>query len=432
MSVATVDESERPLAPADVIAHVDLHGAAERGQGEQIRYTGVQCGRPLLYPLPVEDLTPVLRARADAYGRRYFGAIFAFDLEELPPRRQYVAASFDVALTNPQCLAVRLHEDADALGLVYSAGGLMPTSTVAAHAAAAVAERRRGWLSRLWSYDARPRARAVGTMTNEFGWRYVDRRGLPLARTYAMHALVEVPPGLTELRGALAVRVDLNPSRGGDPPVLASVGNVVSFAEPLDPVSTASRRSGVRLCVAADIEGYSRRANIEADALQGALVEVLAGARRHAGITEHSVDVQPQGDAELALLPAGIDESEVIPALVGYIGDALGAFNRRSGLARMRLRVALHRGFVSPSAAGWAGNASVAVFRILNSDPLRDALANHADVDFVLGVPDVLYQDVIAHGYGQLDPARFSDLTVEVPGKHFRERVWLHVPDAPA
>jgi hypothetical protein len=247
-----------------------------------------------------------------------------------------------------------------------------------------------------------------------------------------MHALVEVPPGLTELRGALAARVDLNPSRGGDPPVLASVGDVVSFAEPLDAGAGESRRSGVRLCVAADIEGYSRRDNNEASALQRALVELLAGARRHAGITEHAVDVQHQGDAELALMPAGIDESIVIPAMIGHIADALDVFNRRSGRERMRLRVALHRGFVSPSAAGWAGNASVAVFRILNCAPLRDALTNHADVDFVVGVPDVLYQDVIAHGYGDLDPSRFSDMTVDVPGKHYRERVWLHVPDAPA
>jgi hypothetical protein len=432
MSVAIVDESQRPLAPADVLAVVDLYGPGERGPGERIRYTGVQCGRPLLYPIPVDDLPPVLRARADAYGRRYFGAIFAFDLEELPPRRQYVAVSFDVALADPQCLAVHLHEDADALGFVYGAEGLMPASAVAVHAARATGERRRGWLSRLLSSDTRPRARAVGTMANEFGWRYADRRGLPLARTYAMHALVEVPPGRSELRGALAARVDLNPSRGGDPPVLASVGDVVSFAEPLDAGAGESRRSGVRLCVAADIEGYGRRDNQEANALQGALVDVLAGARRHAGIPEHAVDVQPQGDAELALLPAGIDESVVIPALVDHIGDALDEYNRRSGRARMRLRVALHRGFVSPGPSGWAGNASVAVFRILNCPPLREALARHADVDFVLGVPDVLYQDVIAHGYGDLDPSRFADLTVDVPDKHYRERVWLLVPDASA
>jgi hypothetical protein len=93
----------------------------------------------------------------------------------------------------------------------------------------------------------------------------------------------------------------------------------------------------------------------------------------------------------------------------------------------MRVRLALHRGLIKEGPNGWIGAAPIAVHRILDSDPLRAALAGNPEADFVLGVPDSLYRDVIVPG--ELPPRadEFTAMPVEVPQKGFVEHCWLHV-----
>jgi hypothetical protein len=206
----------------------------------------------------------------------------------------------------------------------------------------------------------------------------------------------------------------------------------VPFAAPLPVDGTAAAGPAqVRLCLAADVEGYSRQHNPTAEATQRRLVEVLAHARGHAGLDETQVHLQPQGDEEFAILPPGIDESHVISRFVQGLTGALGEVNRDlNATARVRLRVALHRGLMKPGASGWVGVAPVAVHRILNSGPVRAALREHTAADFVLAVPDVLFQDVLVHSYQGLPADGFRPVTITLPDHHFVEHAWLYLPAA--
>ena len=62
---------------------------------------GVRCGRPLIYPVPAADLPLPLRRRAAVSGRRYFGALFAVDVDAPPSGRRHTCVRFTVALTAP-------------------------------------------------------------------------------------------------------------------------------------------------------------------------------------------------------------------------------------------------------------------------------------------------------------------------------------------
>ena len=137
---------------------------------------------------------------------------------------------------------------------------------------------------------------------------------------------------------------------------------------------------------------------------------------------------QPQGDGQFTVLPVGLDEAAAIPRLVRAVGDALAARNAAEPGDRMRLRVALHRGLVKEADNGWVGRAAVAVHRILDSPPLREALAGHPRADYVLGVPDVLFADVLATG-DDPPPDAFRPITVDLPAKGFLERAWLYLPE---
>jgi hypothetical protein len=182
------------------------------------------------------------------------------------------------------------------------------------------------------------------------------------------------------------------------------------------------------MCLAVDVVSYSHRSNTDAEQLQRDLVDVLACARRAAGIRDAEVRPQPQGDGQFTVLPAGIDESEVIPVLLAELGEQLVTQHReRHPEQRMRLRVALHRGLVKEAANGWVGAAAIAVQRVLNSDPLREALRRHPMAVYAVGLPDVLYRDVIVPAARPPLATDFQEMTVDLPEKNFVERGWLYV-----
>jgi hypothetical protein len=381
----------------------------------------------LLYPVPVGDLPAFLRERGRAIGTRFYGVVFAFDLERTAGLR-YLSARFEVRLSDQRAVAVQIHADGDALGILFGAGGTEAASPTAARAVLASVERP-GWLPRLASYAGHARARITGTQSHAFSWSYEVRRGETLIpEALAMHALVEVPEDVTELSGSLAVDVTLARAgwRGRSQP--ATLRKAIGFREPLPRPAAPAPGAAVRLCVAADVEAYRDRPNPLAELTQLRLVEVLASARRRAGIDDGDVHLQPQGDEVFAILPVGIDESHVIPEFIAGLAGALQAVNRGEGAPRLRLRVAMHRGLMKEGPSGWIGTAAIAVHRILDAAQLRGALAANPDADFVLGVPDVLYQDVLVHSSQVPRGSDFEEITVDLPEKRFREHAWLYLP----
>jgi hypothetical protein len=183
-------------------------------------------------------------------------------------------------------------------------------------------------------------------------------------------------------------------------------------------------RPAVRLCLAADVERYSRLRTPAAARAQAWLVDVLAQARAHAGIDESTVDLQHAGDGQFAVLPPGLDESSVIPALIHGLESTLRDLNADlNDHARLRLRVALHRGHIGPAPAGWVGDSVIAVHRLLDAPALRQALRDRPDADFALIVPDMLYRDVVRH----LPLEDFNQTTVNMPEKNFTEHAWIQV-----
>jgi hypothetical protein len=199
-------------------------------------------------------------------------------------------------------------------------------------------------------------------------------------------------------------------------------------AVPAGPPRPQPHRPGVRLCFAADVERFRRFTGPEAQRAQGRFVGVLAEARRGAGITDDAVTLQHAGDGEFAIMAPGLDESVVLPAFVTHLRAALREVNADlTEHARLRLRMAVHRGHLAPSAGGWAGGAATAVHRLLDSDVLRTALADTPSADLALLVSDVLYQDVVAHGYGGLDAGAFTRVLAAIPAKEFAEPAWLHL-----
>jgi hypothetical protein len=406
----------------------------------------VVYGRPIAYRIPPSATSVPLDATAP--GGEYLGIWTAFDLRLFAAADRFTAIFLRMRFDDPRVAALDLETRGERLGIGYEGAAVWPTTPLGQAAVAAVRDAP-GWAQRL-RYGGQISYSGIGECA--FGWFFGGfEPGPALPLTYAVHAIIRAPRGLSELSGA--VRADVSVTRGRYRSRLShAVGDgAQDFALPLPEgrpsvfgpgaddtaerlvreaaAETVHSSSAVRLCLAADIERFSRFRNPEAVRAQQRFVDVLNTARRHAGLGEDHIELQEAGDGQLAILPPAIDESRVIPRLVDGIELALAETNRDlNEHARIRIRVALHRGHVVPGVNGWVGDSTIAVHRLLDSAPVRRALAEHPDADFALIVPDTLFQDIIVHRYGHLTPEAFEQVEAELPEKDFAERAWVYVP----
>ncbi|MFF8955086.1 hypothetical protein [Streptomyces sp. NPDC014894] len=184
------------------------------------------------------------------------------------------------------------------------------------------------------------------------------------------------------------------------------------------------------LCMAADVEKYSRLDTPVQEAVQADLVRVLEEAAVLSGLDRTDWHRQPQGDQEFAVLPLETPEPMVLGGFVRNLAVRLGERNANTAESgRMRLRLAIDFGVARTAALGHSGPAPVSVARYLNAPQLKQVLEGMESTDLALIVSDRVYQDVVRlRGEGQsLDPRRY--LRVHVSQKEFSGYGWIHVPE---
>ncbi len=181
-----------------------------------------------------------------------------------------------------------------------------------------------------------------------------------------------------------------------------------------------------RLCLAADVEQYSRLDTRTQSAVQSELVRMLDEAAALTGLDRAAWARQPQGDLEFAVLPDSTPEDAVLGPFVHHLAVRLRDRNARPAAQRIRLRMAVDTGVVADAALGHAGPAPVAVARYVNAPQLKAVLATLTAADLAVIVSDRLYQDVVRSGRRDLDPAQYARVHVRV--KEFGGYGWIRVP----
>lgn len=184
------------------------------------------------------------------------------------------------------------------------------------------------------------------------------------------------------------------------------------------------------LCMAADVEKYSRLDTPSQEAFQADLVRVLEEAAVLSGLDRTAWERQPQGDQEFAVLPLETPEPVVLGGFVRNLAIRLGERNaNRAAGERMRLRLAVDFGVARTAALGYSGPAPVAVARYLNAPQLKRVLQALDSTDLACIVSERVYQDVVRlRGEGQsLDPSRY--VRVHVQQKEFSDYGWIYVPE---
>lgn len=176
-----------------------------------------------------------------------------------------------------------------------------------------------------------------------------------------------------------------------------------------------------RLVLAVDVEKYSLRDAREQLRAQTDLRHILSLAAQNAGLDRSLWYEQVSGDGELVVLPEDVDISAVVGGFTSQLEMILGEFNRRRiGGRRLRLRVALHHGTLTPGPFGPAGDAPIVVSRLLDSKALRRVLADQQDRDIALIVSRTLYDDVVRTGFCSLNPSDFQHVRMSLKGVQYQ------------
>jgi PAS fold/His Kinase A (phospho-acceptor) domain len=180
---------------------------------------------------------------------------------------------------------------------------------------------------------------------------------------------------------------------------------------------------------AVDIQGFGRldRSNPARARMRAGLHRILGNAMTAAGIDPDHVAQTEYGDGVVILLDPHVSKARLLHPLLPRLVSGLARYNRAAPDAvRLRLRVVVHAGELLRDDHGVTGEDLVLAFRLLGANVVRARLTQ-AGNDLVVVVSDVIYQGIVKHAYGGIEPARFQP--VWVSAKETSVRAWLHVPD---
>jgi hypothetical protein len=131
------------------------------------------------------------------------------------------------------------------------------------------------------------------------------------------------------------------------------------------------------------------------------------------------------GDGALIVEPPSIPTRSVVDPLLARLATALRRHNQQATQAtRMQLRVALNVGPVVSDPQGVAGEAIILAVRILEAAVLKKELARSA-ADLGVIVSAFIYDSVIKHAPGYVDPAQYRQLRFRV--KESSLTAWMYL-----
>ena len=176
-----------------------------------------------------------------------------------------------------------------------------------------------------------------------------------------------------------------------------------------------------------DIEGFSTRPDPVQRSLRHSMYEVMRVAATDTRLDWAKVTAEDRGDGILMLISADTSPvmlaGEFVRALDAALAEKAAMF---SSAHQLRLRVSLHQGLATRDEQGWAGDAVNTACRLVDAQPLRDALSGSARANLALIVSDDFHRSVIRPGHRSIDGATFTAMEIVVKSRAFK--AWIQVP----
>ncbi|GAA0573160.1 effector-associated domain 2-containing protein [Actinomadura livida] len=177
-----------------------------------------------------------------------------------------------------------------------------------------------------------------------------------------------------------------------------------------------------------DIAGFSdaSRADPVRVRVRKAMYDGLERSLASTGLRPDDWYDEDRGDGVMVVLPPHVGMESLLTAVVDRLRAEVRHHNEAaSDAARMRLRVAFNVGEAEWDGRGIVGTALTHAFRLLDAAPLKEAVAR-AETAIAVIVSKRVYDDVVSHGRGLVDPGDYHRVEVQV--KETSDQAWIMVP----
>jgi hypothetical protein len=167
--------------------------------------------------------------------------------------------------------------------------------------------------------------------------------------------------------------------------------------------------------VAADVIGFGgQRRNRQVQVyLRDSLYKLVENALRNSGVALDACYSEDRGDGLVIAVRPDIPTERLIHPFVEYVRAGLRLHNMVSSeLAQMRLRVALHGAEAWTDAHGLVGDGVIHLFRLLDAPEFKQ-LVHRSNAYLALIASDAVYDGVIRHAPGLIDPDDYAGMRVE-------------------
>lgn len=180
--------------------------------------------------------------------------------------------------------------------------------------------------------------------------------------------------------------------------------------------------------LALDIADFSRRDDSTQQHLRDGLYRITEDACDAAGLLWHTCYHEDRGDGIIGIAPPAVS-AELLDAVAAHVWAGLRRHNKHTSMpARIRLRMAIHAGYVRYDRDGVSGHHLIHLFRLLDAHELKNQLAA-SQADFALITSDYLYKEIIQHGPGLIEPTAYQ--RVAITNKETHADAWTWIPDMP-
>ncbi|CAM4438704.1 CATRA conflict system CASPASE/TPR repeat-associated protein [Nocardia ninae] len=249
----------------------------------------------------------------------------------------------------------------------------------------------------------------------------------------ADHALAELLPQRvsdasdylhTALERVRHMRELLAARRIGPQGAPAAPESVLTEPVPVPAATPPRGRTELRLGFAVDIAGYSRRSAPAQNDVQRRLAALVREVVRALGLELAETDREGTGDGMKVFLPLTTEIPNALPTLMRAWHELIVIDNRRSP-DRMRLRASAAVGMFGPGDIGFTGETVIEIIRLLDSQPLYQALADNPDSDLEFMISGWLHEVVVEPEYPLLESFRFERRRVQT--KNYDKDGWLWV-----
>jgi hypothetical protein len=180
--------------------------------------------------------------------------------------------------------------------------------------------------------------------------------------------------------------------------------------------------------VLVDVERSGRLDSRGQRRMRNDLYDLVSSVVEYAGARLESFPVSDFGDGFRIVIPLDrIRPTHVVDMFVLGLAAGLREHRRYANEShRIRLRAALDLGLVEPHLDGWSGDPLVRVTRLIDAEPLREALRCDRELDLATVVSEPLFETTIRHGYGYIGPACFQAIRVRI--KEYDAQAWMLIP----